>query len=205
MIGVRSNRVNTFYPETEHILRLKVIFESVYTSVFLIKAEKKAFLVDCATTPWDVDEVICPALAEEGFALSDIDALVVTHGHSDHAGGLARIKELAPGIRVVREPCSLTDKICTYPLPGHTEDMLGVLDSRTGTLISGDGLQGAGVDVYRCYLEEPRLYEKTLAAIAHDERIQSILFSHAYEPWYENHISGRENVLDCLKTCMQYI
>ena len=194
-----------FYHETENILRLKVIFESVYTSVFLIKAEGRAFLVDCATTAQDVDEVILPALLREGYSLSDIDAVVVTHGHDDHAGGLSRIKELSPNIRVVREPCSLTEEIFTYPLPGHTQDCIGVLDTRTRTLISGDGLQGAGVDIYRCYLEEPRLYEKTLAAIAEDERIESILFSHAYEPWYKDKVSSRTEVLDCLKKCYEYI
>ena len=194
-----------FYHETENILRLKVIFESVYTSVFLIKAEGRAFLVDCAMTARDVDEVILPALLKAGFALSDIDALILTHGHGDHAGGLSRIRELAPRIRVVREPCSLTDEILTYPLPGHTQDCIGVLDTRTHTLISGDGLQGAGVDVYRCYLEEPRLYEKTLAAIEKDGRIENLLFSHAYEPWYRDKVVTREDVLDCLKKCYEYI
>ena len=194
-----------FYHETENILRLKVIFESVYTSVFLITAERRAFLVDCATTARDVDEVILPALLKAGFALSDIDALILTHGHGDHAGGLSRIRELAPRIRVVREPCSLTDEILTYPLPGHTQDCIGVLDTRTGTLISGDGLQGAGVDIYRCYLEEPRLYEKTLAAIEKDGRIENLLFSHAYEPWYRDKVVTREEVLDCLKQCYEYI
>ena len=43
--------------------------------------------------------MICPALAELGLELGDIDWLVNTHCHGDHIGGHARIKELAPQIK----------------------------------------------------------------------------------------------------------
>jgi len=61
-----------FEKEIGGIYRLKVPFESVYTSVFLIKAEFGNVLVDCATYDSDVDEYIVPALLEMGIKLENV-------------------------------------------------------------------------------------------------------------------------------------
>ena len=194
-----------FIEEAAGIYRLKVPFDNLYTSVFLVTAEGKNVLVDCATTKEDVEEYILPALKSMGVELCDIDTLVVTHEHGDHAGGLPYILALAPQITVVTDVRHLAKGVSTYPLPGHERNFVGVLDERTHTLISGDGLQGAGVGKYRCYLADKAAYVNTLEGIRQDARIENLLFSHAYEPWYENRISGRENVLACLTECAQYI
>ena len=197
--------MSSFVQEQEGIYRLKIPFDTVYTSVFLVVSEEKRILVDCATTKEDVDLCIVPALSALGYAVEDLDLLVLTHWHDDHAGGRARLLELAPKLEVVREVRELTEGVCTYPMAGHTEDSIGVLDTRTHTLISGDGLQGAGVDKYRCALESKDAYQKTLDRIASDERIASILFSHAYEPWYADSVSGRDRVVGVLETCKNYV
>ena len=193
-----------FIKETEYIYRLKIPFDTVYTSVFLIELGEGLALVDCATTSTDVDGYIAPALSALGYSLFDIDYLVITHNHSDHAGGLARICELAPTVTIVREVRALSRDVSTYSLPGHTEDFIGVFDSRSKALISGDGLQGAGVDKYRCSLQSKSAYIKTLEKIKEDESIEILLFSHAYEPWYKDSLFGRENVTDCLLKCAKY-
>ena len=187
------------------IYRLKIPFDTVYTSVFLVKGESGAVLVDCATTDEDVDGYIIPAFRELGFHLTDVKAIVVTHDHGDHAGGLNRILHHAPKIEVLRRACTLWDGLETYPLYGHTNEMIGLLNSRTGTLISGDGLQGAGVDKYRAYAQNKKAYYETLERIKQDERIENLIFSHAYEPWYKDHIFGRDNVLAVLEECKKYI
>ena len=194
-----------FYEEIRDIYRLKIPFETVYTSVFLIRSPSRVILVDCATTARDVEDVILPALAKLGYALTDVDTLVLTHRHDDHAGGLEALLRHAPHLEVVTDLRALADGILTYPMGGHTRDCIGVLDTRTGTLISGDGLQGAGVDKYRCYVQEPRMYLKTIASIRKDPRVEHILFSHAYEPWYTDRMTGRAQVLACLDACLQYV
>ena len=131
------------------IYRLKIPFDTVYTSVFLVLTESGRVLVDCATTDRDVDEYIIPALRELGIKPTDIRSIVITHNHGDHAGGLERILHHAPDIEIIREARELFDGILTYPLYGHAKEMIGLLDIRTGTLISGDGLQGAGIKQYR--------------------------------------------------------
>ena len=200
---MQKNDLNkTFFEEAAGLYRLRVSFESVYTSVFLVEHPQGAILVDCATTQADVDEYIVPALQRRGLALSDVSALVLTHRHADHAGGLARVLQYAPHIELITEPRRIRDEIFTYPLAGHTEDAIGLLDLRTYTLLSGDGLQGAGVDKYRCYLKNREGYLQTIARIRNDKRIENILFSHAYEPWYKDCAVGREAVERCLDDCI---
>lgn len=187
------------------IYRLKIPFTSVYTSVFLIEAPSRLILVDCASAKEDVDQYIVPALSAMGYRPKDVDFLVLTHSHGDHAGGLSRVQELAPHLTVVRKIRPLAEGICTYPMPGHTKDCIGVLDENSHSLICGDGLQGAGVDRYRCSLSDPEAYRQTLRAIGQDQRIENLLFSHAYEPWYQDVITERENLCACLRTCEEYL
>ena len=193
--------MNAFERETDRIYRLKVPFEELYTSVFLIESERGAILMDCATTAEDVDSCILPALKEMGYAPSDIWSIVLSHQHSDHAGGLARLLEHAPQMRVVDRVESMTESLLTYPMAGHCEDCIGVLDLCTHTLLSGDGLQGEGVGRYRCCVGDERAYLQTLERVEQDGRIEHILLSHAYEPWYCNVIHGREAVLQCIRDC----
>ena len=201
-----------FIKKIESIYQLKVPLWSVYTSIFLIEAEGRWLLVDCATTREDVDGYLVSALSDMGLTLWDIDALFLTHRHSDHSGGLERVLELAPCIKVVdfaseRSSCIKTvdwpfsRKIVTFPLAGHTADSIGVLDLRSGTLISGDGIQGAGIGKFRCLVSDFDMYFETLLRIGADSRIENLLFSHAYEPWLADTVLGREAVLECLDVC----
>lgn len=191
-----------FEEELKNIYRLKVPFENLYTSVFLIKTKQGNALVDCATYASDVDDYIVPALSILGLRLEDIAYLILTHNHGDHIGGKTRALELAPNIEIVQanRPISLNG-ITIYEMKGHTLDCIGVLDERSGTLITGDGLQGAGIEKYRCSLESKEEYLKTIAKIEKDERIENILFSHAYEPWCKDGAFGREELQKCLEDC----
>ncbi|MBQ8741748.1 MAG: MBL fold metallo-hydrolase [Clostridia bacterium] len=197
--------MNRFEKVIGNIYRLKVPFENIYTSVFFIDSKEKKVLIDCATYPSDVDLYIIPALRDMGYSLSGTDVIVISHPHGDHAGGLKRILELCPSIAVVTDIRDLSSEISTYPLPGHTKDLIGVFDKVSSTLISCDGLQGAGVDKYRCYTECPQEYLKTLDRLKNDKKVENILFSHAYEPWNCENVFGRDNVLSCLDECGKYV
>jgi glyoxylase-like metal-dependent hydrolase (beta-lactamase superfamily II) len=191
--------------ETESITRIRVPFEDLYTSVFIVKVDGGILLVDCATTSFDVDEYIVPSIKKLGYNLSDVRGIVITHHHSDHDGGLTRIRELIPNIEVINEVRAISDDIVTYPLPGHTRHCIGLFDGRCEALISGDGLQGAGVGKYRCSLEDKTMYLDTLRRIESDEKIKKILFSHAYEPWYRDSVTERSEVLFAVGECAKYI
>ena len=195
----------SFDKEIANIYRLKVPFDTIYTSVFLIKTEQENVLVDCGTTRQDVDEYILPALTNSGLSLKDVPYLVVTHKHKDHAGGMQRLLELSPNLQVITSKQPFASGLEIYEMKGHTLDCIGVLDERSGTLISGDGLQGHGVGKYRCSLKSQAEYLKTIEKIRQDKRIENILFSHAYEPWNKDGAIGRNEVEKCLQDCKKYV
>ena len=45
---------------------------------------------------------------------------------------------------------------------------------------------------------------KTIKKIQQDERIENLLFSHEYEPWFQNGVFGREQVEKILKDCITH-
>lgn len=195
----------SFHEEVNGIYRLKVPFEELYTSVFLVKSTCGFILVDCATTARDVEAYILPALKNTGLSLKDIRYLVLTHNHQDHAGGMQRLLELSPNLQVIttKQPFASSLEICE--MKGHTLDCIGLLDKRSGTLLSGDALQGYGVGKYRCSLKSKEEYIKTIEKIKKDKRIENVLFSHAYEPWNTDGAFGREEVEGRLKDCIEYV
>lgn len=196
----------SFERETEYIYRLKIPFDNLYTSVFLVLTESGNVLVDCGATAQDVDGYILPALLEKGLALSDIRYVVLTHKHGDHAGGKRRVLEINPALRIINQINEdFLNGVTVYEMKGHTLDCVGLLDERSGTLIAGDGLQGAGVKKYRCALESKEEYLKTIERIRKDERVKSVLFSHAYEPWYKDSAFGRAQVERCLQDCINCV
>lgn len=191
-----------FEREIGEVYRLKVPFMSVYTSVFLIKTANANVLIDCATTDQDVDEVIIPALERAGVKLSDIKYLVLTHDHSDHAGGKSRLLQLNPNLKVVNQVQNyFVDGLTLCELKGHTLGCIGVFIESTGTLISGDALQGAGIGMFPCIPESKTEYLNSVDKVLNDKRIVNILFSHAYEPWYKNGAFGREEVEIMMQDC----
>lgn len=196
-----------FYKEIGEIYRLKVPFDGeVYTSVFAVKHADGNILIDCATTAEDVDGYILPALERMGMPIQEIRYLVLTHHHSDHAGGRRRILQVNPNIEVIENVgAELPNGLTMYALKGHTMDSVGVLDLDRQTLIAGDGLQGYGVGKYRCTLESPEEYFSTINRIQKDERINNILFAHAYEPWYKDGAFGRGEVEKALQDCINYV
>lgn len=82
-----------FNKVSNYIYRLKVPFDELYTSVFLVEDENNFILVDCATTPLDVDEYIVPALVEFLPSIESLKNVVITHKHADHSGGTEKLSD----------------------------------------------------------------------------------------------------------------
>lgn len=137
---------------TSDIIRIKVPFADIYTTVFIVTAPGGVVLFDTASKASDVDTYIAPAF--EKLNLKP-ELVFISHNHNDHSGGLQRVLELYPEARVVSDNPDLQEKYGCVELedgvlqkvwiPGHTPDAMGLLDTRTGTLLSGDCLQAYGI------------------------------------------------------------
>ena len=184
----------------ENIQRMVVPYKDIFTTVYFVHTPDGVVLFDTASSPADADEYILPALA----ALN-IDApkyIFVSHNHTDHAGGLGRLLEIFPHAHVVsgslklqvlypsynfvspKDGDTLLDVLRIVTIPGHTKDSAGLLDTRTGTLLTGDCLQlfgiygsgkwGANISLPAEHLEAVNKLRKL--------EIQTIAASHDYHP-----------------------
>lgn len=187
---------------TPHIHRLVVPFEDIYTTVFVLTTGEGAVLFDTATYPEDIDNYIVPALQELGIAAEELKYVVISHNHRDHAGGLERFAHMFPGTAVAagstacgeripgREVQVLRDGDCllgcleAVTVPGHTEDCVALLDTRTNTLLSGDGLQLYGIYGSGAWGANIRFIKEHLAAgkRLHGRNIGTVVASHDYHP-----------------------
>ena len=147
---------------SEDIVRLTVPFLDIYTTVFFIRVPGGWVLMDTATYPTDMDQYIFPAMEELGITAQSLHAVVISHAHRDHAGGLGRLLEVYPCTVLSRSEAlrsryadavfcapedgdTLADVLRIVTIPGHAPDALGLYDTRTKILLTGDGLQAAGI------------------------------------------------------------
>ncbi len=199
---------------TKDILRLKVPFGAIYTAVFLIKTEGGAVLADAAATESDALDIILPAI-KECISPDEIKYLICTHLHGDHGGG---IKYILPHLKNAKVAVAAAVRagelygeenvlalhdgdsllgLDILRLPGHSRDSLGVFDSRTKTLISGDAVQLYGIMKYGCGVELPTEYRNTLERLNRLD-ISQIIASHEYYPL--GAIAEENGVTDYLST-----
>lgn len=67
----------------------------------LLKGDKNV-LVDCGVS-YNYPDIVQLA-AEADITLADIDAIIITHCHADHTGGIARLRKENPYLRVYAHP-----------------------------------------------------------------------------------------------------
>jgi len=83
----------------ERIYRLAAPFEGGgLTNMYLVRGEKTA-LIDTAVLGAPT-EFLAPAMAEIGLSLGDVDYVLNTHGHMDHLGGNAEMKDAGAEIAI---------------------------------------------------------------------------------------------------------
>jgi glyoxylase-like metal-dependent hydrolase (beta-lactamase superfamily II) len=102
---------------------------------------------------------ILEGLGAVGASWSDVAHVVLTHNHSDHAGGLAGVLEAVPGAIVYAGDADLGGIQSSAPLqaigdgdevlglgvfntPGHTAGSISLFDTETGILVAGDAING---------------------------------------------------------------
>ena len=205
---------------TPHIHRLTIPFLDVYTTVFIIDTPNGFVLFDTATYPDDAEQYILPAMRQLGIAPGSLHCVAISHNHRDHAGSLARILQEFPHISVLsastalrqqfpdaaylcaENNASLLDVLRVISIPGHTGDCIALLDTRTGTLLSGDGLQLYGIygsGNWGANITHPDAHRRTIDFLR-TLGLSTIIASHDYHPC--GHIArGTEEIDAYLTAC----
>ena len=193
----------------DNIYRICVPFDNIYTSVFVVKCEDKYVLLDSATTDFDVEEYIYPKLKEAGIKP---DLIIISHLHSDHSGGVEKLKEYFPGVKIAMfgdklfKDRQLKDSEVIYGvlkilnLKGHSNDSLAVLDLRTDTVLTFDCVQLLGIGRYRNGIADKKEYLNSLNRLK-ALNAENLIASHDYDPlgfsaW------GKDKVLEYLDYAM---
>ena len=210
----RMNSINDF------VARLTTPYKDIFTTVYLVKTAQGALLFDAASYDADAEKYLLPFLSAQGLTQDDLKYIFISHPHSDHAGGLkgllryfpkaqvlcgsASIEKIHPGIpyRVIKEGEKVLGNLQAVAVPGHTQDSMALLDERTRTLISGDGLQLFGIygsGKWGANISYPKAYLQAIRKLRGME-IEQILTAHDYHPLGYRY-DGKEQVNKALDAC----
>ena len=196
------------------LYRIMIPFEEIYTTSYVVFCNRKAAIIDSGACAADVDQHILPALEEIGVQKTYVQYLLLTHSHSDHAGGIVRLTELFPSAEV-RVACEipflkygrladneiLLEHLQVIYLPGHTKDSVGFLVTTSGTLLSGDCLQLAGVSKYRNNIADREAYEQSVEKLR-SMKLQRIVAAHEFDP-LGSIVKGETAVQEYLEMCLR--
>ncbi len=147
-----------------------------------------------------------------------LEAILITHHHNDHIGGIHHLKSYAPDIKIlgpaaesiaqVTHPLTDGDQFSLFNhdmrvlgLPGHTSGHIGYYGD--GKLFCGDVLFSAGCgrvfegtyeQMFQSLTRLTKLPDETLVYAAHEYTTSNITFALAVEPDNEKLIQYKEEV-----------
>lgn len=203
-----------------NIHRLTTQYKDIFTTVYALRSPSGDILFDAASYPEDIDNRVVPFLEHSGITPDTLKYVFISHNHADHSGGLQRLLERYPGITIVTRSLTLKEKYAdvsfflpqdgdllldTYrvvTIPGHTADSSALLDTRDGTLITGDCLQLYGIRGSGDWASNISFPADHLHAIDKVRRLmpQRIFTAHDYVPYGWN-AHGAEAVGALLDAC----
>lgn len=205
----------------DNIYRTAIPYKDIFTTVYVVKTPGGAVLFDAASFDEDVDSHIIPLLEQTGVAPEDLKYIFISHNHRDHAGGLPLLLPKYPNVCVVSRSEMLPEKHAGYSflkpedgdtlldvlhvvtIPGHTIDSMALLDTRTGTLLTGDCLQLYGIYGSGPWGSNIGLPVEHIQAVekVRGLPVEEILTAHDYHPC-GYHYRGREQITRALDACV---
>jgi glyoxylase-like metal-dependent hydrolase (beta-lactamase superfamily II) len=166
-----------------------------FVSAYVLLRGKEAAIVDTGTA--GSEPAIARTLTDIGVGWSDVDHVVLTHYHPDHAGSIGAVLQSATGatayagaadIALIQSPQPLVavgdgDDVFGLQViatPGHTAGHISVLDTETGLFVAGDALTHTGDQVggslpqFTADVAQANASVKKIA----DHRFDTALFGH---------------------------
>lgn len=194
------------------IYKLNIPFEDGFTSVFALKNGDRWLLLDAASTDDDGKNHILPALKKMEIYP---EYIIGSHLHEDHFGGIKILADTfskalvsvfsesfvmeGKNIHYLKDNELLLDRYKILLLMGHTEDSIGILDTKSNILVSTDCLQLYGIGIYGTGLALAGEYIKTLEKLR-KLNLEGIITSHDYYPLGSTAFGG-DMVAKYLDTC----
>lgn len=198
--------------------RIDVPYKDIYVALYILRTPSGVVLFDTGAKDTDVDDYIIPALDKLGLTP---DYVFISHDHGDHSGGLKRFMEVYPDCCIVSAAQGLQERFSGFKIlkpadgdifaevlqvvaiHGHTLDAIGLLDRRTKTLISGDGLQVFGIYGSGKWGSAIRNVIPHLEAIEKLRTldIENIAAAHDYHP-FGHYAAGKDGVAAYLNGCL---
>jgi glyoxylase-like metal-dependent hydrolase (beta-lactamase superfamily II) len=172
------------------------VFTGPGTNTYLVGTGRERLLLDTGQGLPAYLPVLDRALARAGGAR--IREIVLTHGHPDHLGGVASVRQRHGPLRVSKRPwpgvdeaagCAITPiddgaviavegaTLRAVHTPGHAEDHLCYVLEEEGALFSGDNVLGVGTTVIPERGGDLAAYLRSLARLL-DERPRAIYPAH---------------------------
>jgi len=109
-----------------HLADVQMFRQEAFGAVYLIDDDLKA-IVETGTS-WDADRIL-EAVRSFGLKPADIDALVVSHIHLDHAGGAGFLLPEMPRAKVYVHPRGLKHLVDPTKLVASAREALGPLEA----------------------------------------------------------------------------
>ena len=205
----------------ENIHKITTPYKDIFTTVCTVKTNEGVLLFDAASFDEDVENYIIPMLCELGIAREDVKYIFISHNHTDHAGALKKLLEVLPHVTVLSRSQTLREMYADYEfitpedgdmvlselkvvtIPGHTEDSMALLDTRTNTLITGDCLQVYGIfgsQDWGSNISYPAEYLEAIEKVR-ALQVDEIYTAHDYHPCGVS-ASGKEGVSFLLDSCI---
>ena len=212
--------MNTCTLIREDLARIIIPYKDIDTTVYLLRTPQGMVLFDTASSDEDMEQYLRPAVEELNWSLDDLRYIFISHNHRDHARGLGWVTKTAQEAMVVsrcpkiyedypgRGICpedgdSLLDVLRVVTIPGHTADSAALLDTRDGTLITGDCLQLFGIfgsGLWGANITLPAEHFQAIEKVRAMD-VKTILCAHEYHP-LGRVISGR-SVAAALDACVE--
>lgn len=214
--------MSTLEKISENLHRMTLPYKDIFATIYFLRGPEGFIMFDAASFPEDLEERILPATQELGITEENLKYIFISHAHRDHAGCLTPVLEKFPKATVITRSESLREKVADYSvlmpedgeiiggvfkvvaIPGHTTDSAALLDTRTGTLITGDCLQCFGIygsGTWACNITLPAKHFEALEALPFDE-INELYTAHDYHP-YSWYAKGKDHIRKYVDSCVE--
>ena len=147
----------------DNIHKINLPYKDIFTTVCSVKTSLGVLIFDAASFEGDTKNYISPMLDELKIKPDEVKYIFISHNHKDHAGDLKNLLSVVPNATVLSRSAELKEKYSDFnvvcpndgdsilnvlkivTIPGHTQDSMAILDTRTNTLLTGDSLQVYGI------------------------------------------------------------